>query len=233
MTEKTKQFRFWREPFSTASHLMGCAISVLLLPFLIHAAGNRTLHLIGALAFGLSLIVLYAASTLYHGVVASPRILNHLVRFDHIAIFLLILGTYVPVCLVTLSGPFGWGLLVAEGTLALIGILMVVLRRETAPQKQHRIHEGVRLGLYLTMGWLVVIFAGPLFHSLTSGGAFWLVSGGIAYSVGAVVFATDRPHLLPGKFSAHDLWHCFVLAGSFLHVAFVMRHVLLFTPGPQ
>lgn len=229
MIQDKKLLRFWREPFSTASHLVGCILSIVALPLLIYAAGNRPMPLIGALAFGISLILLYAASTLYHGVVASPRILNHLVRFDHIAIFLLILGTYVPVCLVTLWGPFGWGLLAVEGGLALLGIILVFLRRESGSLRHHRIHEGVRLGLYLIMGWMAVAFSGPLFRSLTFDGAFWLVAGGVIYSLGAIIFATDRPHLWPGKFSAHDLWHCFVLGGSSLHVAFVLRHVLFVT----
>jgi hemolysin III len=224
MTGTQKRVRFWREPFSTASHLAGFVLAVLLLPLLIHAAGNRPQHLIGALAFGLALILVYASSTLFHGVVASPRTLTRLMQFDLVAIFLLIFGTYTPLCLVTLAGPLGWGLLAAEGVLALLGIVLVFLREQT-DSRHHRLYDGARIGLYLVMGWLVILAADPLFRSLSSDGAFWLVAGGVAYSVGAVVFATDRPHLLPGKFSAHDLWHCFVLAGSFLHVAFVMRHI--------
>lgn len=192
-------------------------------------AKGRVPHLIGGVAFGVGLLVLYAASTLYHGVVGKPRHLRWLVKFDHVAIFLLILGTYAPVCLVTLGGPLGWTLLALEAGLALLGIVLVARHREAHhPESlwKNRLHEGVRVGLYLVMGWLVVAFGAPLFQALSGPGAAWLIGGGVAYSVGAVVFVTDKPHLVPGKFSAHDLWHLFVLAGSFLHFAFIAGHVL-------
>jgi hemolysin III len=120
----------------------------------------------------------------------------------------------------------GWWLLGAEIALALVGIALIAARRDARYPNHARAHEVVRLVLYLVMGWLVVAFAGPVFQTLTPGAAFWLVAGGVAYSVGAVVFATDRPHLWPGRFSAHDLWHLFVLAGSGAHVAFVLGYVL-------
>jgi len=221
--------RFWREPFSTVSHLFGLLLSLALFPLLVFSANGRIPHLLGGIAFGASLVLLYTASTLCHGVVSSPKHLRWLIKFDHAAIFLLILGTYTPVCLVTLSGTVGWVVLAMEAALALIGIGVVALHRDeyhSAPLWKSRLHEGVRVGLYLVMGWLILAFARPLFQSLSLSGAAWLVGGGVAYSLGAVVFVTDKPHLVPGKFSAHDLWHLFVLAGSFLHFTFITGYVL-------
>lgn len=224
----TPHGRFWRDPFCTASHLLGLILSLIVLPFLLIAAGGRPAHTIGAIAFGVGLILLYTASTLLHGVVAPPVILKRLEKFDHAAIFLLIVGTYVPVCLVTLGGHVGWSLLAGEITLAVTGITLALLKQD-GPGWWHRIQDYIRLGIYLIMGWLVVLGAGHLFRSLPPSGLAWLVAGGVVYSIGAVIFATDRPHLWPGKFNAHDLWHIFVLAGSSLHVAFILQYVLL--PG--
>ncbi|MDX1933302.1 MAG: hemolysin III family protein [Capsulimonadales bacterium] len=220
--------RFFREPVSTASHLAGLILAIVMLPFLLVAANGRLPHTIGALAFGGALILLYLASTLLHGVRGSATLLRRLEKFDHVAIFLLIVGTYVPVCLVTLHGRVGWSLLAGEITLAITGIVVAVRRRDT-PGRHNVVHDGIRLSIYLIMGWMVVLGANALFRALPPTGLAWLVAGGIAYSLGAVVFATDRPHLLPGRFSAHDLWHFFVLAGSMFHMAFVLRYVLL--PG--
>lgn len=223
--DKNARFGFWREPFSAASHLVGCILAIALLPLLLLVAGGRVPHTIGALAFGGGLITLYGASAFFHGLVAPPHHIARLEKFDHIAIFLLIVGTYAPLCLVKLWGPVGWWMLGLEIGLGLLGIVLVAQRRD-AHEKHRHIHEGVRLSLYLIMGWLAVFFAGPVFNSLTPGGAFWLVAGGVAYSLGAIIFATDRPHLWPGKFNAHDLWHLFVLAGSLAHLTFVMGYVI-------
>jgi hemolysin III len=207
-----------REPFCAVSHFAGFLMSVAALPVLLVAASGDGWRTLGAIIYGISLILLYGSSTLYHGAHASRSTLARLQRLDHIAIFLLIFGTYAPLCLNNLRGPVGWGLLAAEGTLATIGIVLAAIGRTRAV-------EAVRVGLYLVMGWLVVAVAGPVREALPPAGFAWLLAGGLAYSVGAVIFATDRPHLWPGRFSAHDLWHLFVLAGSVLHFGFIWRFV--------
>jgi hemolysin III len=210
----------WRikEPFCGLSHLAGAVLSVVALVALLILAKGRPWHVVSFAIYGASLILLYTASTLYHSLPLAPHHVDRLRRFDYLAIFLLIAGTYVPICLVPLRGAWGWSLLGVEGGMALIGIGAVLFRR--------RLPEALCMLLYLAMGWLAVIALPPLRQALPPGAIAWLLAGGIAYTLGALILATDRPHLWPGKFSAHDLWHLCVLTGSACHFA-VMLFVAL------
>jgi hemolysin III len=135
------------------------------------------------------------------------------------AIYLLIAGSYTPLCLLVLRGRLGLTLLGVEWALAAIGIGVALLWRG-AP-------VWVRLVLYLGMGWLVVLAFGSVLHALPAPAIPWMIAGGLSYSIGAVVFATNKPHLWPGRFSAHDLWHVFVLSGSACHFFLLLRYVAL------
>ena len=216
MTGKIK--RFWiREPFCGLSHGIGAALSVVALVVLLVLADGKLWQTISFAVFGVSLIVLYTASTLYHSLWVKPKQILQLMRFDHVAIFLLIAGTYAPVCLVSLRGAWGWSLFGVEYGLAVIGIVCSLVWKGFP--------DWARIGIYVIMGWLIMIAIVPTIHVLGLAGLAWLFGGGAAYSIGTVVFATDRPHLWPGKFSAHDLWHLFVLAGSACH--FVLMAVVI------
>ncbi len=177
-------------------------------------------HPLKTVAFGIysvSMVLLYTASALYHSLRVGPRAEDVLMRLDHSAIYLLIAGTYTPICLLALRGAWGWSLFALEWGLALVGIGATLLWR-AAP-------AWVRVALYLVMGWLVAVALGPLRHALPSAAFAGVVAGGVAYSLGVVVYATDRPHLWPGRFSAHDLWHLFVLTGSACHYVTVARYL--------
>jgi len=184
---------------------------------LLYLAAGRPRHVVGLTLYGAGLIALYTASALYHSLHVAPRVAALLQRLDHGAIFLLIAGTYAPVCLVTLHGTLGWSLLAAEYTLALVGVVMVLCRL--------RLPTVLRVALYLIMGWLALAALGPLSAALPPAGLAWLFAGGVLYTLGTVIFATDRPHLWPGRFSAHDLWHVFVLGGSLCHYILMARFV--------
>jgi len=177
----------------------------------------------GSLAFvafaiyGLSLIGLYSASGLYHTVVCEGRRETFLRKLDHTGIFLLIAGTYVPVCLLALPHAYGWPFLALQALLAGIGILGTFLLR--------RFPEALNVVLYLLMGWMALGALGWIGRNWPSHAIGLLVAGGILYTVGAVIFALDRPHLWPGRFSAHDLWHLFVLGGSGCHFALMATYV--------
>ena len=216
MTDRIK--RFWiREPFCGLSHGIGAALSVAALVVLLVLAHGKLWQTISFAVFGVSLIVLYTASTLYHSLWVKPKQILALMRFDHIAIFLLIAGTYAPVCLVSLRGAWGWSLFGVEYGLAVIGIVCSLVWKGFP--------DWARIGIYILMGWLIMVAIVPATHVLGPAGLAWLFGGGAAYSIGTVVFAADRPHLWPGKFSAHDLWHIFVLAGSACH--FVLMAVVI------
>jgi len=208
MTDGIK--RFWiREPFCGFSHGLGVLLSIAALVALLILAHGKLWQTISFAVFGVSLIVLYTASTLYHSLWVKPQQIIKLMRFDHVAIFLLIAGTYAPVCLVSLRGAWGWSLFGVEYGLAVIGIVCSLVWKGFP--------DWARIAIYVIMGWLIMIAIVPASHVLGPAGIAWLFAGGAAYSIGTVVFATDKPHLWPGKFSAHDLWHIFVLVGSACH----------------
>jgi hemolysin III len=195
-------------------------LSIVGLVALLLAAAGRPWYVVGLSIYGGSLVVLYLASALLHTVHCSPAVEDRLERFDFVAIFLLIAGTYTPLCLVTLRGPWGWSVLGAEWGMAAIGITATLLGQ--------RWPRWLRTSLYALMAWAVALVAiGPLYHAVSSAGIEWLLAGGVIYSVGAVIFATNRPHLWPNRFMAHDLWHCLVLAGSACHFVLIFRFVAM------
>jgi hemolysin III len=169
--------------------------------------------LVSCSIFGASLIILYAASTLYH-TIQNPRAKAVLQFFDHSAIFLLIAGTYTPFTLVNLHGPWGWSLLGLIWGLAILGIVLQfsLLRR----------FNFLRIVLYVAMGWMVVVAIKPLLASVPPVGLGLLVAGGVAYTAGIGFYVWHR---LPYH---HAIWHLFVLAGSGLHFGAVYYSVIPF-----
>jgi hemolysin III len=208
-----------KEPFCAVSHFIGAGLSVVGLIVLLALSRGRLWHLVSFAIYGVSMILLYLASAFYHSLPATRRIGPFLRRLDHSAIYLLIVGAYTPVCLLSLRGAWGWGLLSAVYALAIPGILISLFRK--------RAPRALRITLTVVMGWLVAIAIGPLRRALPASALLWLLYGGLAYSVGAIIYAVDRPHLWPGKFSAHDLWHLFVLGGSACHYYMMVRFIAL------
>ncbi|MDY0109857.1 MAG: hemolysin III family protein [Candidatus Krumholzibacteria bacterium] len=167
--------------------------------------------LIGVTAFGAAMLTLYAASTLYHALTAA-RAKRVFKLLDHGAIYLLIAGTYTPFCLITLSGGWGWTLFGLAWGLAILGIVYeVVLGR---PWRR------LSLVFYLALGWLIVIAVKPLMAALPSQALQWLLFGGLAYTGGAVFYAWR------GFPYHHAIWHLWVLAGTGLHYAAVLKYVI-------
>jgi hemolysin III len=167
-------------------------------------------RIIGASVFVFALILLYAASTLYHAV-RHETTKARLEIFDHCAIFVLIAGTYTPFTLVSLRGGLGWGMFATIWLLAVAGIVFKLYYTG-------RFRRASTL-IYLAMGWLVLAVAGPLSESVSSWTLAWLVMGGVAYSAGTVFYHNQR---LP---YSHGIWHLFVLGGSVCHFAAVLLQV--------
>ncbi len=193
------------ERFNAISHLVGAALAVSGLSILLTLAVQQG-SVLKALSFGVygvTLVLLYGFSTLYHAV-RTPHIKAVLQRLDHHAIYLLIAGTYTPIALITLQGRWGWTLLGLVWALAVAGMLQEhFLGRRT---------RKLSLLLYALMGWLVVIAWGPLTQALPTGGMAWLLAGGLAYSAGIYFYVRDS-RVRHG----HGIWHLFVLAGSLCH----------------
>jgi hemolysin III len=205
-----------REPVNAYSHLVGLVLAsagTLVLLRLAHGPAQAVAFAV----YGGSLILLYAASTAYHALPLPRHRLRALRTLDHIAIYFLIAGTYTPVALVTLHGPAGWALLAGAWTIAVAGI----------PFKIWWLDAPIRLstGIYLGMGYMALLAAAPLAHAVSAGGLAWLVAGGVAYTIGAIIFSRERPDPFPGVFGHHEIWHILVLVGSGCHFAFMLLHV--------
>lgn len=205
-----------KHPFCAVSHLLGAVLALVGTAVLL-AMARGPLALAAFGLYGLSLVGLYAASGVYHAVVCEGRRETFLRKLDHTGIFLLIAGTYVPVCLLALPRTYGWTFLALQALFAAVGIGGTFLLR--------RFPEALNVVLYLLMGWMALGALGWIGRNWPPYAIGWLVAGGVVYTVGAVVFALDRPHLVPGRFSAHDLWHLFVLGGSGCHFALMATYV--------
>ena len=164
-----------------------------------------------AIVFGISLLLLYLASTLYHAI-QHPIAKGRLKVFDHCAIYLLIAGTYTPFTLIGLRGPWGWGLFAAIWGLALAGIVFKLFYTGR--------FKLLSTMIYIAMGWLVVVAIKPLLEALDAWALGWLLAGGLCYTLGTVFY--HRPKL---KYS-HAIWHLFVVAGSVCHYIAVMSQVV-------
>ena len=197
---------------SSVIHGIGIVLSIAGLAVLAAyvAPGGDVRHIASVGVYGSTLILLYTASTLYHGV-PIERAKPLLRQLDHAAIFLLIAGTYTPFTLITLEGPWGWSLFAIVWTIALAGIWMIVKRIEK---------RGVTIALYVGLGWIGLVAIGPLVRHLPAGGLWLLFGGGVCYTLGVPFYLSRR---LPFN---HALWHVFVLAGSILQFFAVLLYVL-------
>jgi hemolysin III len=204
-----------REPVNAWTHLVGVVLSAVgLVVLLVIAIEHRSVRQIVAYSvFGGSLVLMYGASALYHSLGFSERGLANLRRLDHMMIYVLIAGTYTPIGLVLLRSRLAWGLLVAIWVIAALGILQKVAWM--------RAPRWLSVAQYLGMGWLGVLVARPLLRVAPAGFFVWLITGGVFYSVGALVYAAKWPRAAPDSaprvFGFHEIWHLFVLAGSFSH----------------
>jgi hemolysin III len=205
-----------REPFNGASHLIGLVLACTgTSALLLSAPGSWELAAFSI--YGATLILLYGASFLYHSLTLSEGALRAFRTLDHIAIYFLIAGTYTPVAMITLHSTLGWTLLVLVWGIALAGI----------PFKLFFLDAPVWLSTstYLGMGYLSLVAVVPLWQAVSPAGLLWLVAGGLAYTIGAIIHSRRRPDPFPGRFGHHEIWHLLVLAGSGCHFAFMIYHV--------
>jgi hemolysin III len=208
-----------REPINGITHAAGGLLAALGLGVLLATAASsgRLDQLVAFGVFGLSLIALYAASALYHLLPLSPSGVARLRTLDHMAIFVLIAGTYTPFCLLALDGAWRWGLLALIWGLALCGVLLKLLWMDAS--------RWLSVLLYLGMGWVAVIAAPALLRAVPPDGITWILAGGLVYSAGALIYGLKRPNLVPGTFGFHEVWHLFVIAGSACHFWAVLHYV--------
>ena len=202
------------ERFNVWSHGLGFVLSIVGTALLVVKAlgmSNPT-YTISAAIYGASMLILYAASTLYHNA-KNTAVRNRLNILDHSAIYVLIAGTYTPFCMITLAGPTGWRLLIGVWIFALVGVVLKLFYTGR--------YDKLSTLMYVLMGWLVIFAIKPLLANLPTPGAYWLFAGGISYMVGAVFYSLDNRL----KYN-HAIFHVFVLVGSFCHYVSIYRWVL-------
>lgn len=200
-----------REPVSGLTHLFGVLLSIIGLILLVIQSvhsGNAT-QIIAFSIYGVSLVLLYLASSLYHLLPVSQKAILRLKKFDHMMIYILIAGTFTPFTLIALRGEMKWGLFTTIWVLAFIGIIVKLL--------WINVPRWLSTGFYLGMGWLGIVMFPSLIHHFSINGIYWIALGGLFYTVGAVIYAIKKPNPFPKTFGFHEIWHIFVLLGSFCH----------------
>lgn len=200
------------ERLNSITHLVGTTLALAGLVVLVVVAARQgdPWKIVSFSLYGATLFLLYGASTLYHSLRGRAKMIFR--RLDHLAIYLLIAGTYTPFMLVTLRGGWGWSLFGVVWGLALVGMAL-----EFLPRRRARV---LSVAIYFLMGWLVLVALGPLWRALPFMGLVWLIAGGLFYTVGAVFYGLDEKLR-----HAHGIWHLFVLAGSASHYFAILYYV--------
>lgn len=206
-----------REPVNGLTHLIAAIVAFLGGVILIVVGWGDAGRVLSLTIYGVSLVLLFTASAIYHLVNASPPVMQRLRKFDHSAIYLLIAGTYTPICFNMFDGFWQWGLLGIVWGLALAGI-GVKLFLIKAPR-------WLTAGVYVLMGWLCVFGVQEILVALPIGALVWLLAGGIVFTLGAVIYVTKFPNFLPGKFGFHEVWHIFVILGAVAHFVMIALYV--------
>lgn len=209
-----------REPINALTHLFGAVLSAAALIALVlkAASADSLLTLAAVSVFGISLILLYSASTLYHWVVARASVIAFFRRLDHSMIFVLIAGSYTPFCLISMNNQAGWTLFGIVSTTALLGIVFK-MAWFTCPRWLSTV-------LYLFMGWMAVFVFSPLSSSMETGGLVLLVAGGISYTIGGIIYGLKPSCMQFGQMGFHEIFHVFILLGSLAHFLSVFLYVL-------
>ncbi len=211
----------FREPVSGFTHLFGAIISlvglVLLIAKKLMMPSYSPLGLLSVIVFGLSLIFLYTSSTVYHLICSKEKVILFLRKLDHSMIFVLIAGTYTPICLIALEGLWRWALFIIIWSCALIGII-IKLTWFSAPR-------WLSTFFYIAMGWIAIFAISPLSKVLPKGAIVLLISGGVVYTIGGLIYALKWPKLNLKYWGFHEIFHLFVLGGSFLHYILVIQYL--------
>lgn len=210
-----------KDPGSAITHFIGMLMAVLAgVPLLMKAAHEPTeIYLFSAIVYLVSMILLYAASTMYHTFDISEKVNRRLKKFDHMMISVLIAGTYTPICLLVLDKPMGYFLLATVWSFAILGIVI----------KAFWIHcpKWFSSILYIAMGWTCVLAFTQILNALSLTGFAWLLAGGIIYTIGGVIYALKLPifNLKHKHFGSHEIFHLFVMGGSICH--FVVMYTFI------
>jgi len=213
MNAETKFYSPLEERINILSHVAGLLLSMVAVVLLVTRASHygNAWHIVSVAIFGASLIALYAASTTYHSATRA-ELRARLRVIDHATIYILIAGTYTPFTLITLNGTIGWVIFAFSWGMAISGIVLKLFVTGT--------FNLVSTLMYVFMGWIIIFAVKPLIANLSTEGLFWLVAGGLSYTIGAIIYSIKKVPL------NHAIFHLFVLGGSICHFVAVYFYVL-------
>ena len=209
-----------REPGSAITHFIACIMALVATSPLIMKAHGNTTNMLAMAIFAGSMILLYGASTAYHSVTrVSEKVLRTFRKIDHMMIFVLIAGSYTPVCLIVLGGKMGYSLLAIVWGTALIGMIVKACWI-TCPKWFSSV-------IYIAMGWTCLLVFGTLWNTLPHAAFGWLLAGGIIYTIGGIIYALKLPVFdsLHKSFGSHEIFHLFVMGGSICHFIFMYNYI--------
>lgn len=216
-----KQNRHIKDPGSAITHFIGMLMAIFAaIPLLIQASREQdSVYLISLTVYAVSMVLLYAASTTYHTFDISKKVNTILKKIDHMMIFVLIAGSYTPICLLVLDKKIGIPLLILVWGIAIVGILIKAFW-VFCP-------KWVSSVLYIGMGWTCVLAFGQMLNGLSRAEFGWLLAGGIIYTIGGIVYALKLPifNMKHKNFGSHEIFHLFVMGGSACH--FVVMYLLV------
>ncbi|MDX1809581.1 MAG: hemolysin III family protein [Sulfurospirillaceae bacterium] len=214
MNPDINDFSTTEEIWHALTHGVGLILSIAGLVILIIASAlhSNAIGITASTIYGSTLIIMYGSSTLYHAS-KKQKIKKIFQTFDHASIYFLIAGTYTPMTLVTLNGGWGWSFFGVSWGIAAFGTLLKFL--------YPRRFERLSLLLYVVMGWMLIIAADPILHSMPTGGLILLLIGGLFYSFGIIFYVKDNKNFF------HTIWHFFVLAGSISHYFMTLFYIIL------
>tara|TARA_R110001599_G_scaffold24835_5_gene89418 strand:- start:19674 stop:20342 length:669 start_codon:yes stop_codon:yes gene_type:complete len=209
-----------REPFNAYSHLVGAIGALVLLVYLIvNSSEDPGASRISFIVYGITVFLMFASSSIYHAVNVTFETEERFRMIDHIMIYLVIAGTYTPICTIVLEGNWRLWMLIGIWSFALIGIIKKVFWM-SAPRWFSTV-------LYLLMGWVSVIIFPNLWDQLPHMFSYWIAIGGLFYTIGAIIYGIKKPDPFPEVFGFHEIWHLFVLGGAFSHFWAIYK----FLPG--
>lgn len=213
-----KNFLRMKEPVNTWTHFVTFLAAIVGLVFLVILSRHNVSKLVTMSIYGSSMIILYGASSLYHWVTTSPSKELVLKKIDHVSIYILIAGSYTPVFYYGLDGAWKWTMLTCVWGLAVIGMML----------KFWFIHlpRYVSTAFYVSLGWIALVPVVKLVSNLPTGALVLMLAGGVAYTVGAIIYATKCFDFFPKRFGFHEIFHLFVSAGSIVHFVMVAVYLL-------
>lgn len=207
-----------KDPVSALTHFFGAILAIPITFFLIfNSKDNSNLHILSLIIFGVSLFLLYSSSTIYHTLDLTKDANKLLRKIDHMMIFVLIAGTYTPLCLVILKGTLGYYIFGFIWVIAIMGILLKIFWID-APRH-------LSTAIYIFMGWFIIFAIYPVSQVISKDGIKLMLLGGISYTIGGVIYALKWPKINSKYFGFHEIFHIFVLLGSSFHVIFMFKYI--------